>query len=1233
MLKKKIAVLLLALIGIGALLAYNFFISGEDRAEIFLKPVSLKVNQIANEFDQDFIDLLMQNRPEEPIKFARLDINSFHPYFVFEDDGTLVYWSDFSFLPEFELIRTQQNPNFYEDRQGIYFTKVRRFTRNEQGFWLVHAYPLYFKRVIQNEFLQTGFNNTIFGNDFLSLSSYPLDDYLDLNNDKNEYLFSIKFEQGYQSSDFSSNYNLLVFFFSLLFLILILGYSFIRVLWVKGKGLTAITYTSAILVIIRFFMLFFGFPQDYFDFELFDSSKYASSWLNPSLGDLFLNVIVVAIIFSMLLAFLRQKSFMHIFNQWKRGFYKWFFFILVYAIALILLVGFYGLYINIMSNSQWELNILSLPSLDYFKVISLIIIFLGAGGYILFSILGLSLILENEKTDNVYALKVLVIFSSPIIILLAFLNYVHLFAFIAHVIFLVSIITFDLHKNIFKIGLNTFLTFFFACLITAIIAGIAAHDVFLKKQLQAKSRFGTQQLVENDVMAEFFLSDIMERIKEDLFIKNSLTDPFQAKEPIERKIRRIHMTNYFDQYALRVKVFNASGDNVLVRNDEETLEFLRNNYVKSDYVTSVKDLYFIKGNEEGTSNQYFAFIPLYRDNLFIGTVYLELRQLRILPGAVFPKLLMDMNYMPTLNDKNYDYAIFQESELQYTVGVFNYRAATFEDLLTNASLYTTGIYKRGYHHYGLANGEKVIVVSSPIYPLYYILADISLFFLAFILLTLFSLLGYALFRGLRSFDFNYATKLQMYLNFAFFFPILIISAIILGLLTSSYQEELHRQYFQKASLVRDNLAGTLEKIEAGVADRDDFYESVNSLSSTTNLEINAYSPQGYLLTSSQPNIFDKRILTKYINPKAIVELVEGQNNLVLLSEKVGSLGYKAVYASIRSTDGQNIQAIIAIPFFESENELDLLIADVLSNILNIFVLVFILFLFVSYFVSKNLTFPFKLLTQKLKATDLENNEPMYWPVKDEIGLLVNEYNNMLFKLEASKNILASTEKESAWREMAKQVAHEIKNPLTPMKLTLQHMLRLQAEGKIDDPQMLKKPVETLIHQVDTLSDIATSFSTFAKMPLPKNEVMDFRKVVQDTLELFKTREKGTIGFEDLTGSEEIKIIGDDQLFGRIISNLIINGIQSVEEPIKPEIEVVLKEDNGKVILAIKDNGKGIAEELKDKIFIPNFSTKSEGSGLGLAIAKRGVETAGGRIWFETQVGQGSTFFMEFALVK
>ncbi|WP_373494835.1 ATP-binding protein [Aquiflexum sp.] len=1229
--KIKRVPLFIALISLGVFLAVNYMFSRKDDAEKLVQPISKKIKKIDLQFNDDFIALLMANRPDEALSFTNLTIESNHPYYIFSESGELVYWSDFSFMPEFDLVDPRMNQHILEDRFGIYFSKIKRFTRNNKGFWLVQLYPLYFKRDIQNEFLQSGFNKSVFGDGIIALSEKQEEGFKDVVGNKGEFLFSVYFDPDHLHIEQSNKIAILIFFFSLLILVLILTRGIVLVYWRKGEKIRSILYAGLVLFIVRALMLLFRFPRDYFDFDLFDPTGYASSYFNPSLGDLFINIICLAIIFGMLLAYIAGKEFKAWLGAKKIRYNSRLFLLMAYLASTALLMVFYGLYIDILSNSQWDLNILSLPSLDWFKFISLLVVFIGGAGYFMFTVLILNLIFYDNSVPKSKAIFTLIYFSIPFLLGLGYINWMWAAAYMAHFILLVAAIHFNLYRHIFKIGLNTFLTFFFGCLIAAIITGIASHQVYLSRNFQSKLSFGSQQLIENDILAEFFLSDIIKRVSEDIFIKTSLVDPLMQKESIEKKIRKIHVDNYFDQYALKIKVFNAIGDNVLDRGNINELDELRRDYVKSDYATSVRGLYFINQGKEGEGNQYFAFIPLYRDDVYIGTVYLELRQLRILAGSVFPKLLMDEKYVGSLNQKKYDFAVYEEEELQYGAGLFNYRAADLKNILNQPILYEKGVYRKKFHHIGVRENDRVIIVSSPVYPFYYILADISLFFLGFIAFTLISLLAVTFSRRMGSFNFNYATKLQLYLNFAFFFPILIISLIIVGLFTNSYQEELHRQYLQKASLVKDNLSNVIEKQRTGLLGKDELEEAMNNLSGNANTDINLYDNRGFLISTSQPNIFDKKVLTPYINPQAIVELIEGQNNLALLGETIGTLSFKSVYAAIRTNDGQEVQAILAVPFFESETELDLLIADVLSNIINIFVLVFILFLFISYFVSKNLTFPFKLLTQKLKVTGLENNEPMYWPANDEIGLLVKEYNNMLFKLDASKKELAETEKESAWREMAKQVAHEIKNPLTPMKLTLQHLLRLQAEGNLDDPIKLKQPIETLIHQVDTLSDIATSFSNFAKMPQPKKELMDFKAVVLGTLELFKNRENEKIIFGDLTEEANLTVLGDKQLFGRIIANLIINGFQASDHLKKAVIHVFLRIIENQVVLEVRDNGKGIRKELRDKIFMPNFSTKSEGSGLGLAIAKRGVETEGGKIWFETIEGKGTSFFLAFNL--
>ena len=207
--------------------------------------------------------------------------------------------------------------------------------------------------------------------------------------------------------------------------------------------------------------------------------------------------------------------------------------------------------------------------------------------------------------------------------------------------------------------------------------------------------------------------------------------------------------------------------------------------------------------------------------------------------------------------------------------------------------------------------------------------------------------------------------------------------------------------------------------------------------------------------------------------------------------------------------------------------------------------------------------------------------------------------------------------------MAKQVAHEIKNPLTPMKLTIQHLHRI-----LDEKENDKKSLEILLSQIDTLDEIVTSFSHFAKMPTPEREPFDIRIILEKSIDLHvdKVIEK------DLP-DEEFIIMGDKKLFGRIFNNLILNAFQSMKNVENPVMRVGMKKLLNRVRIQFKDFGEGIPEEIRDKVFMPNFSTKETGSGIGLAVAKRGIEHAGGDIWFETTENKGTTFTIELPLYQ
>ena len=248
-----------------------------------------------------------------------------------------------------------------------------------------------------------------------------------------------------------------------------------------------------------------------------------------------------------------------------------------------------------------------------------------------------------------------------------------------------------------------------------------------------------------------------------------------------------------------------------------------------------------------------------------------------------------------------------------------------------------------------------------------------------------------------------------------------------------------------------------------------------------------------------------------------------------------------------------------------------------------------------------------------------------WKRDDEIGQLVKQYNKMVEALAESADKLSRSERESAWREMAQQVAHEIKNPLTPMKLSVQHLQRAWNEKSGNLDELVQRISKTMIEQIDTLSVIASEFSNFAKMPRPKNEVLDLDEMIRSAVNLFAVTPGLEIHFEENPGKR--LVFADREQLSRAFSNLLKNAIQAIPENKKGMIGIAIKTENGLHVISVSDNGSGIPKALQSKIFSPNFTTKTSGMGLGLAMVKSATELLGGNIWFETTEGKGSVFYI------
>jgi two-component system nitrogen regulation sensor histidine kinase NtrY len=362
------------------------------------------------------------------------------------------------------------------------------------------------------------------------------------------------------------------------------------------------------------------------------------------------------------------------------------------------------------------------------------------------------------------------------------------------------------------------------------------------------------------------------------------------------------------------------------------------------------------------------------------------------------------------------------------------------------------------------------------------------------------------------------------------------------------------------------------------------------------------------------------------------------NNLAILKkseyfqkEKIGNLQYLSAYVPFFSTDGK-VLAYLNLPYFRMQSVLAREISNLIVAVINFTLLLVVITMSLAVFISGRLTAPLSMLSDGLASVEVgKKSEHLKYKGNDEIGDLVKQYNRMVDEIDESTRKLANSEREYAWREMAKQIAHEIKNPLTPMKLNVQHLLKSWNDNVTGFEKKLERFTKSQIEYIDNLSSIASAFSAFAKMPGTNPGEVNLLDLIKMTLELFKDTDNVEFLVKWPRENKVIVYADKDHLNGAF-SNLFKNAIQSIPDGREGLVKVNIDIRGDKVVVSISDNGTGIPEDLQKKLFTPNFTTKSSGMGLGLSIVKRYIESANGRIWFESVDDKGSVFYVELPLV-
>jgi len=459
------------------------------------------------------------------------------------------------------------------------------------------------------------------------------------------------------------------------------------------------------------------------------------------------------------------------------------------------------------------------------------------------------------------------------------------------------------------------------------------------------------------------------------------------------------------------------------------------------------------------------------------------------------------------------------------------------------------------------------------------------------------------------------------------------SILIAGVTVFQYKQEsedYHRERLErKEQAIRENIKFVLastthvvntENMPVILKERGKIYE----ISQVHEMQLNIYDLNGKLLIKSSESFF--RDTTNVQIPSNILkELEASQKKRFLKKSEVNGQKFQSSYTYITDNKFKPL-AILYLPYLQDDQMLRKDLNEFLIRLGEVYLFMLFLAVTLAYFLSKYIIKSLNIISEKIIETRLDkrNKKIEIENASEEIYALVSAYNSMIDELEESAVKLATGEREQAWREMAKQVAHEIKNPLTPMRLSVQSFQR-----NFDplDPEIHKKVEEysnTLIYQIDTMSTIASAFSNFAKMPAQQNELLNVPKIVKLALDIFN---ENYIVFT--SEKDEILAKFDRTQLIRVVTNLVKNATQALHDVENPRILVRVEEEETDVCISVSDNGIGITEENKERVFEPKFTTKSSGMGLGLAMVKNLVETYGGSITFTSKRNKGTIFTVRF----
>ncbi len=1085
--------------------------------------------------------------------------------------------------------------------------------------------------VFENEYLFNSFHPCFHLSSVPEIVTTPIDSRFNIHDREGHYLFSLRFNGLKPQWSNTTTVNGLSF---LLFIISLMtfGRRIIKYYVMPISKEYALLLAMLLLCMIYFSMLFIRFSPALLSCPLFSSSVYALAWWLPSLG------------FFVLLAF-----FVFIWSLW---YYRIFDELLIFNISFksttvslkplfyMLVSGIYFVLINLslilLVEHSNDLTFFVEPvDISVVSISKIVIIFLFLISFIIISERLLSELQTKSELKNLFiVLGIFVVVAAIVSFFMA-----RPFVLISSVVFSSYHLLLAFLKNRNKGGIGYAMMVGFAFLFSLFFVLRISYLTDLKEKRNRAlliQNLSFRLMREDDPVAEMFLQQIEKNIRTDKFLQFHLSTELFNSPIITEYLRKNYFEGYFSRYDLQVIPCSYNSE-LLITGSNDTYNCYRYFYsmlaVFGARIAPASSFYFLKDGD-GRSSYFGDFNYVDSVSGHSSRLFIEINSKPYFVGLGYPELLTNKGDRLNIEQyEGYSYAKYVDGKLVARFGDYNYHLSS-QWIGARGKQNFSFFESDGYSHLLFQSGNnQFVVLSYPLLSLKNVLVNFSFIFLIILILSSILLLVVTPHRQ----KIFHSQSIQERIRFSFvaLLIFLLITMCVVSVIYSFREFEAKNRMMmsQKLRSVLVDLQHSIgheEKLTASYTDH--LNQLLQKSANVFFTDVNFYGTDGHLLGTSRSELYSKGIVAPIINHKAYYSMAIKEDPEFMTNEQIGDLKYLSGYMPFYNYENQ-LLGYLNIPYFVGINSLHQQLSSIIVAIINAYLFFILIAVGLAIFISRRIAAPLLAIRESIKNVQLgKSNAKINYAGTDEIGNLITEYNRMLDELAFSAEKLATSERDSAWREMAKQIAHEINNPLTPMKLSVQYLQKAWVEQREDYPKYMNRVTNTLIEQIDQLSIIASEFSNFAKMPAMNPERIDVVNKISNAISLFEKTENIRFTFNG-NGIEQAFIYADGEQMGSVLNNLIKNAIQAIDAKRMGEIIVSLNKTPNEILISVTDNGHGIPADIQEKMFKPNFTTKSTGMGLGLAIVKNIIIGMQGSIWFETSVGVGTTFHVSIPLHK